>query len=301
MNHNEYRDVEDFLIDNTFQAYCAEENEQCISYWEKYIATHPEQAETIARAKRLFHILAGHKKPVNKQLEAMKQTIAEQESAPRTFRPNFMNILKVAAVLVALGFGYLWFSRAPLTEQPIREMSANVTRYETKLGEKKMFELKDGTKVTLNSGSRLEVEGAFNQEDRHVNLIGEAFFEVAKNKDKPFVLHTNDFDIRVLGTTFNVKSYPEEMRSEALLVEGLIEMKSKGENENSIIVKPNQKVTIYRQVTAVKPKADVIKKNGAEGCCKGNRDSGCCRESRGRFSCGHCLEREQIGLGGSRL
>lgn len=263
MNLKEYKDVEDFLIDNTFQAYCAESNDQCVRYWENYAAAHPEQQETMQRAKRLFHILAGHKKPVQQQLSSFKERIAEEEHVRKEkLTIRWPRLFQVAAACALIGFGYLWYTQRE--EQAVQEdrlMSSHTEVYQTKKGEKREFELPDGTRVILNSDSRLEVEDVFNTTDRHVNLVGEAFFEVAKDKNKPFVLHTNDFDIRVLGTTFNVKSYPDELLSEALLVEGVIEMKSKGENSNSIIVKPNQKVTIYRQAAADKPKVDLGKKN----------------------------------------
>ena len=60
------------------------------------------------------------------------------------------------------------------------------------------------------------------------------------------MVQASDFDIKVLGTTFNVKSYPEEPTSEAVLVEGSIEMKSKGQLENSVVIKPNQKITVFK-------------------------------------------------------
>lgn len=262
MNLKDYKDVEDFLIDNTFQAYCAESNEQCVRYWENYAMAHPDRQETMQRAKRLYHILAGHKKPMQQQLTSLKGRIAEEEQERKDkLTIRWPRIFQVAAACTLIGFGYLWYTQRqgePVQEE--RLMSTNIITYQTKKGEKKEFELLDGTRVVLNSDSRLEVEDAFNDVDRHVNLVGEAFFEVAKDKSKPFFLHTNDFDIRVLGTSFNVKSYPDELLSEALLVEGVIEMKSKGENENSIIVKPNQKVTIYRQAVEDKPKVDLGKK-----------------------------------------
>lgn len=265
MNQFPYSDVEDFLIDNTFQSYCSEDNAQCMQYWEKYIAAHPEQLDTILKAKRLYHILAGHKKPVHKELAALRQTILAKDTAGKSKQIPWKNILKIAAVVSLMGFGYMWYSSRP--EIPSAEsptMSAQVSLYKTKKGEKKVFELPDGTKVTLNSESSLAVEDAFNSSDRQVSLIGEGFFEVAKDPDKPFILHTNDFDIRVLGTSFNVKSYPDELRSEALLVEGTIEMKSKGEQGNSIIVKPNQKVIVYRNNLALMPAQELQKKQAVK-------------------------------------
>lgn len=70
--------------------------------------------------------------------------------------------------------------------------------------------LPDGTLVQINAGSRLEIaEAAFNKKIREVWLTGEAFFEVAKNPQKPFIIHTNNIQTTVRGTSFNIKAYPQ--------------------------------------------------------------------------------------------
>ena len=262
MKLKEYKEVEDFLIDNTFQAYCAASNEQCIRYWENYAQAHPDLQEHMQRAQRLYHILAGHKKPIEQQLSLLKERIAQPDNVLNGAHSiRWSGFFKVAAACILIGFAYLWYSslqKSTLQQGPL--IASYTTSYQTAKGEKKEIELLDGTRLILNSDSRLEVDDAFNANNRQVKLVGEAFFEVAKDKNKPFIVYTSDFDIHVLGTSFNVKSYPDELLSEAILVEGIIEMKSKGDHENSIIVKPNQKVTIYKQAVADKPQAVVGKK-----------------------------------------
>lgn len=255
MSPKEYNNIEDFLIDNTFQQYCSGEDDQCTALWERYIASHPQKQETIAQAKRLFHILAGHKKPIDQQVEHIKEILSKNTTPKRYTIFRLSNLLKVAAVLLVFGISYMWFVRPKEVHVAESDILTVATYYETKKGERKDIELPDGTRVSLNSASRLEIGSAFNERDRHVHLMGEAYFEVEHDKERPFVLHTSDFDIRVLGTSFNVKSYPDELSSEALLVEGVIEMRSKDKNENSIIVKPNQKVTIYKDN---KPRFDEV-------------------------------------------
>lgn len=89
-------------------------------------------------------------------------------------------------------------------------------------GEYKLV-LADNTIVWLNSGSRLTYPVAFKGNTRELNLEGEAFFEVTKDKHKPFIVHTSQFDIRVTGTQFNIRTYPEETES-ATLAEGSIQL-----------------------------------------------------------------------------
>ena len=104
--------------------------------------------------------------------------------------------------------------------------------------------LPDGTRVWLNAGSRLVFGKDYNKTRREVSLIGEAFFDVARNNQKPFFIHTDRIDIQVLGTSFNVKSYPTENTTEATLIRGSIEVSLKGRPSERFILKPNQKLVV---------------------------------------------------------
>ncbi|TDQ75402.1 FecR family protein [Sphingobacterium yanglingense] len=96
--------------------------------------------------------------------------------------------------------------------------------------------LTDGTKVWLNAGSRLTYDVNFIGGVRKVELEGEAYFEVAKNKEKPFLVFSNDQKIRVLGTHFNVKAYGEN-RTTTTLMEGSVEVAT---NSRAYTLKPGQ-------------------------------------------------------------
>ncbi|PUV22663.1 FecR family protein [Sphingobacterium athyrii] len=252
MSQKDYKQLEDFLIDDTFQKYCSGEDKNCILYWQQYSLNHPEQAEMILKAKRLYQILVGNRKSVHEQLERLKTDLqnAPVESSPIR-RIAWQRWAAIAAVFVALMAGGIWYYTV-LTQHIVPQELTDIGQvYQTKKGEKKTFELIDGSTVTLNSASKLEVSSDFNHELRLVKLVGEGYFQVAKNKEKPFMVQASDFDIKVLGTTFNVKSYPEEPTAEAVLVEGSIEMKSKGQRENSVVIKPNQKITIFKNQAAL--------------------------------------------------
>ena len=94
--------------------------------------------------------------------------------------------------------------------------------------------LSDGTKVKLNSGSSIKYPQQFiNGKDRKVFLKGEAFFEVAKDMAHPFIVNTDELNIRVLGTKFNVSSYLEDEDVNTVLVEGSVSLYEKGEKFNS--------------------------------------------------------------------
>lgn len=94
-------------------------------------------------------------------------------------------------------------------------------------GQKSQIILSDGTKVWLNSETKIRYPGNFSQDQRDVYLEGEAFFEVTKNSHRPFVVHTSELNVNVLGTKFNVKAYPDEGRIETSLFEGKVSLELK--------------------------------------------------------------------------
>jgi len=102
--------------------------------------------------------------------------------------------------------------------------------------------LSDNTVVWLNAGSRLVYPTHFRDKTREVLLIGEAFFEVAKNADKPFIVKVSGIDIRVLGTKFNVSAYSEDNLIQTVLNEGSVAIRRSGAKfwEKDIVISPNQ-------------------------------------------------------------
>lgn len=118
-----------------------------------------------------------------------------------------------------------------------------VAKY-TSRGEKSTFMMEDGTRVTLNADSKLEYAANFPQESREVYLTGEAFFDVHSDARKPFIIHANNMDIKVLGTAFNVKSYPNETSTEATLLKGAIEVTVTDNPSEKIVLKPSQKLVV---------------------------------------------------------
>ncbi len=84
--------------------------------------------------------------------------------------------------------------------------------------------LSDGTKVFLNSDSRLKFPVTFNGENRRVELSGEAFFEVVSDSSHPFIVHTRDMETRVLGTSFDIQAYPDELTIKTTLLTGRVQV-----------------------------------------------------------------------------
>ncbi|UTN04026.1 FecR domain-containing protein [Flavobacterium bizetiae] len=113
--------------------------------------------------------------------------------------------------------------------------------YATKLGERAKITLSDGTQIWLNAGSHLKYPIKFKGGTREVYLTGEAFFDVAKDKEHPFIIHTDKMDTKVLGTSFNVQAYPDHVTQEVSVLTGRVNVKSTVTDEN-VYVTPGQKV-----------------------------------------------------------
>lgn len=104
--------------------------------------------------------------------------------------------------------------------------------------------LPDGSKVWLNASSKLTYGNGFGEDNRNIWLEGEGFFEVYKNKALPFIIHTSRMDIRVTGTVFNVRAYPQETSSETALIEGAVEVALPGETDWKYHLRPRQKLVV---------------------------------------------------------
>lgn len=163
-------------------------------------------------------------------------------------RRLFVRIVAAAVFFGVAATGFWWWQKGHDKVPAPTPVSNEVV---AKAGAKSYLLLPDGSKVWLNSASRLEYKGSFNDSIREVTLEGEAFFDVVKDPKRPFIVHTSDIDIRVLGTAFNVKSYPRDPVVEATLVRGLIEVSNKHTpSAPTIFLRPHEKLT-YKKVASL--------------------------------------------------
>lgn len=128
--------------------------------------------------------------------------------------------------------------------------SANtLMSYETVVpfGSQTKIVLPDGTIAWLNSGSTLKYNNLYGKKNREVIMTGEGYFDVKKDKSKPFIVHTNNIQIKVLGTVFNVRSYINDQTVEVDLLEGKVDVSlSDNKNTQKLTLTPNQKM-IYNK------------------------------------------------------
>jgi transmembrane sensor len=133
------------------------------------------------------------------------------------------------------GNGKLVFQSIGQILDPADSMSRNVVS--TPNGGQYEVNLSDGTKVWLNARSSLKFPAAFKGKTRKVELSGEAYFEVAKNPEQPFIVSSDHMNVKVLGTHFNVKAYDDDQQSRTTLLEGSVSLSS---GHGQALLKPGQ-------------------------------------------------------------
>lgn len=156
----------------------------------------------------------------------------------------------VLVLVVSTSLLTYWYARPAQTEA----LSENVmnTLY-TPSGQRAQLVLQDGTEVWLNAKSKFTYPARFTGDVRKVSIEGEAFFKVAKDPSRPFVVSTHEVDMKVLGTQFNVCSYPENGYVQTSLLEGSVRVVLRNGESDGVVLKPNQQVTVSNGKMKVEP------------------------------------------------
>lgn len=182
--------------------------------------------------------LAQEDQPGNRKQVVLTLSSGQQISLSDTLQPT----LEEYGATISQEGSQLVYSQADSTSLPVYN-TITIPRG----GEYKLT-LSDQTVVWLNSESQLTYPVAFKGDTRELQLIGEAFFEVSKDSLRPFIVHTASFDIRVTGTEFNVRSYPDE-ESSATLAEGSIQLEK---NKEVYRLNPGQQAYLQGEEVKVK-------------------------------------------------
>ena len=162
----------------------------------------------------------------------------------KKFIHAFRSAALVALPLVASAITYVLLN---ISKAPEERVAVNWEEVYCPYGRTMTIDLADGSRIKLNAGSRLVYPDTFTgmQQERKVFLSGEAYAEIAKDPERKFIVSANDLDIVVHGTSFNVRSYPEDSEVEVMLVEGAIDLKTKSlKNNRNISLSPGDLVRV---------------------------------------------------------
>lgn len=201
-------------------------------------------------ALRRHHERLRHHSPEREPDSLPAPSDPEEVSPPRYRRRWLWPVTGVAASLLTF---LLFFYQLPSPKKTHRLLAQNTVS--TRLGSKSKIQLPDGSQVWLNADSRIIYNESFGDSSREIQLTGEAYFDVIKDKNHPFIIHTSSIDVRVLGTALNIRSYANEKNTEAVLIRGSIEVILRNHPDKKIILQPNEKIVVQNGNCIVLPGA----------------------------------------------
>jgi transmembrane sensor len=256
--------VSDFVQDDRFIKWINEPNEELHSFWTEFLQNFPDKSDEISEARRIVEgirmapIAIDDDGILNLKHRILKSTIQKEvvhlyvqkndEIKPR--QRVWWYAAAVLLVATCISFFFLTDNRS----QPdsVVEVKEEITmdhleKQVIPKGKRSLITLADGTTVWLNADTKLEYGKDFNTKaTRDVYLKGEAFFDVAEDKDHPFIVHTQNVSIKVLGTSFNVKAYESDQKIETTLVKGKVIVENRDRPE-TVKLTPNQRAVFNKK------------------------------------------------------
>ncbi|WP_162996915.1 FecR family protein [Mucilaginibacter kameinonensis] len=177
---------------------------------------------------------------LNKKIDQLETPSNEQAlPKPNAIILKLRPVLAVAASVLLLACAF-WFYKIHISNKTANTFA--LIENHTAPGQKKKINLPDGTIVTLNASSNLHIAGNFDDEKREVYLDGEAFFDVKRNPQKPFIVHTGKVATQVLGTHFNVSAYVNDSNITVSLVEGKVQVDMNNDPSKRVILDPGKQM-----------------------------------------------------------
>lgn len=174
-------------------------------------------------------------------LASLSRPEEKQECAPKRRRRILQFLPYVAAIFI--GFGLSLATLFFMQQNNTREV--RTYKLVTLKGEKSYLQLPDGTKVWVNSCTTLQYAEDYGFSNRNIQLSGEAYFEVARDEKKPFIVKTNGIDVKALGTAFNISAYPEDTQLITTLFSGKVAVQPTLTRQQ-IMLSPNQVAIYYK-------------------------------------------------------
>lgn len=218
------------LLYKFFEGTASYEEEVRIRQWMEHS---PENRREFLKERKIFDsmLLLGDEKTIDEK----KQKRSVRMSSLRT------EVLKVAAVvIVTLGLNFIYNFVSDRREAvPMQSIYVPT-------GQRVNLTLPDGTNVWLNARTRILYPAIFSKNVRHVTVDGEAYFDVAKDKKRPFIVETDKCSMEVLGTKFNVEGYSDKEDFEVVLMEGSVKVASHSGLGDTLILSPDTKACLQK-------------------------------------------------------
>ena len=225
--------MDDKLLQIYFEGRATEEQSRDVTVWLKADVANMKHYQQLCR---LYELCFWQEKP-----KAVVATFGKKHRQKNLW----WEICKIAAVFI-LGFALNYFLNPANRPEKIIMQTMHVPA-----GQNAWLTLADGSKVWLNAGSTLTFPNRFVKNTRRVSLEGEGYFEVQANKEKPFIVSAKSYEIRALGTAFNVNAYKQSKGFETALIRGKVEISNKMTNHITTLAPNNRAVLVNDELSVV--------------------------------------------------
>ncbi|QHV97140.1 FecR family protein [Spirosoma endbachense] len=279
---------EDFVADSYFRQWVKNPDEASTLYWESYLADYPEKAEAIQQAidlvkqiadatSTLAHPIKGDDEEriwaaIRNQIELSPQPSTNPFT--KIFRRNWRNWIAIAAsiaMMMSLGWWWLRVRHAGNDQERFHELAQldqSLIEQTNDTDRPRLIALPDGSTIILQKGSQVTFSKKFNGPNRAVYLIGEAYFEVAKDPSRPFLVHANGLLTKVLGTSFTIRAFADDKDVVVTVRSGRVavfpqtdkqqQQKVSTPSLDGIVLTHNQQIVFARQQARLIRTRDVV-------------------------------------------
>lgn len=223
--YTEDRNMEKELLYKFFTGIATLEEKECIMRW---MEVSPDNKAAFLKERKLYNAILLNAEPENTSVAGNKKQ--------HGLHLGFVKFLRIAAMIV-IAFGLGYFAQDRDDEGPVAMQTIAVP-----VGQCVNITLPDGSNIWLNAQTTIQYPVSFNKFERSIKLDGEAYFEVAKDKKRPFIVNTKECSVEVLGTKFNVDAYSSRDKFETVLMEGSVKVSMHNDPSETISLKPNNKV-----------------------------------------------------------
>jgi transmembrane sensor len=245
--------VEDFLENDAFRTWVMERRPEDQLYWQEWLAQNPHKRDIYEQAVATFLVIQGKNVDLsNQQVLNRTEKIIETISATPTVIKTLLYWGRWVAAAAIVGLVLYWQFDKPITsqfalsnkktEQSIGDESWKVVKNAT--GQPAVVLLPDNSSVLLTTGSQLRFRKRANHRVREVFLQGEGFFEVTKNPAKPFIVYTTNLTTKVLGTSFQVRSFENEATAFVKVKTGKVTVTPASSPGKSVLLTVNQELKL---------------------------------------------------------
>jgi transmembrane sensor len=267
--------VEDFVWDEFFRQWVLAPTRENDNQWKQWIAENPDHAETVEKARQVVKGLKVREELISddeirhvvnrtvNRIEEPAEEYSDWSNGSRFYQRWWFHAAASAVLLITVGLTLRFYKSIPenIAVKPVQEIKIvadSVRLIERTNNSDRPMEivLDDNSRVTLMESSTIRYSERFSESRREVYLEGEAFFDIAKDPDRPFFVYANELVTKVLGTSFKVSAYPSARQVTVEVKTGRVSVFAKSDPQikdrmsrrelEGVILNPNQKIIFER-------------------------------------------------------